>query len=192
LQFNLRMTGYHFVIDYIIALTTLYVCGIDIINNSAKYSSNIQKFSIVSGRGNIHNFIIDNKPLIVIDSTYNAAPEAVIAEINRLIDYSNNKTCIILSPINELGSCEIEFKKKLITYLKRIDLIIIIGKDFFDLADDLILNKHKNVFKLNDTNEFLSQDYINNFKLLGCSILIKGSNSFRLNLIVNDLLKKYQ
>lgn len=133
--------------------------------------------------------IINNKGVTIINDTYNASYDSVIAAIN-LINKSNyDRKILLLGDILELGEFSKDIHNKIGEYISNMnfDAIILVGSEVKYIKESLYKNNLniKNVYcfkKENDTYEFL-----NNYLIKGDIILIKGSHGMNLINIVNKI-----
>ncbi len=125
---------------------------------------------------------------IILDDTYNASPASTIAALNLLNDLTAAKKIAVLGDMLELGSFEEEGHRKVGGRAAQIvDLLITIGSRAKFIADEAracglkpaqILELENNSSAISYLQQILSPDDV---------VLIKGSNSQKMNEIVSAL-----
>jgi UDP-N-acetylmuramoyl-tripeptide--D-alanyl-D-alanine ligase len=122
---------------------------------------------------------------MVIDESYNANPESVIASIEQLSKYnSTNRTIFVFADMIELGNNSIEYHKQIgkLALQQGINQMLTVGA-LAQKACSEFGGKH--FASINDLVVFLQQQlYI---KVI---ILVKGSNKMDLRKVVDALLLK--
>ena len=143
----------------------------------------IEDFSLPKGRGQVH---LLNNNIKMIDDTYNANPESVKAAIDNLAKYDNEgRKIFVFGDMKELGSDQIRFHKEIGDYCsEKIDIIMCYG----DLAKNTINRSNKIPIQLHfDTKKSLSKELCNAMQANDV-ILLKGSRSMKLDLIIEDII----
>mgnify|MGYP003967874851 FL=1 len=151
-------------------------------NNKEAFSEMIADFTLPKGRGRVYSLSNDT---ILIDDTYNANPESVKAAIDNLARYSSKRKIFIFADMKELGSDEIRFHEEIGDYCsEKIDIIMCYG----DLAKNVINDSNKIPIQLHfDTKASLSEE-LSNIMQENDAILLKGSRSMKLDLIIKDII----
>jgi len=151
-------------------------------NNKEAFSEMIADFTLPKGRGRVYSLSNDT---ILIDDTYNANPESVKAAIDNLARYSSKRKIFIFADMKELGSDEIRFHEEIGDYCsEKIDIIMCYG----DLAKNVINDSNKIPIQLHfDTKASLSEE-LSNIMQENDAILLKGSRSMKLDLVVKDII----
>lgn len=129
---------------------------------------------------NRSQFIKSEKNEIVMDA-YNANPSSMLHSIRNFKKISNENTLLILGDMKELG-CESENEhRNIINLLKELDFndVILVGEEFKKVSYDT------HYINFNNVDELIS--YISQNDIVGKKILIKGSNSTRLEKLANVL-----
>lgn len=129
---------------------------------------------------NRSQFIKSEKNEIVMDA-YNANPSSMLHSIRNFKKISNENTLLILGDMKELG-CESENEhRNIINLLKELDFndVILVGEEFMKVSYDT------HYINFNNVDELIS--YISQNDIVGKKILIKGSNSTRLEKLANVL-----
>ena len=152
-------------------------------NDKEAFSEMIADFTLPKGRGRVYNLSTDT---ILIDDTYNANPESVKAAIDNLAKYDNEgRKIFVFGDMKELGSDQIRFHKEIGDYCsEKIDIIMCHG----DLAKNVINDSNKIPIQLHfDTKASLSE-HLSNIMQENDAILLKGSRSMKLDLIIEDII----
>lgn len=129
---------------------------------------------------------------LILDSTYNAAPDSIIANlktISKRKDTKHRLVCII-GDMLELGSHSKEaheqIGKEISALENKVDVLITVG-DYTKHTNELSKVDEKHHFENSEkASEFMS-DNTTAFDL----ILVQGSNGIKLDLIVTDLEQKF-
>jgi UDP-N-acetylmuramoyl-tripeptide--D-alanyl-D-alanine ligase len=178
IEANICVWGKHQLANVCCAIATSLAAGIrypNIING-------IKNISLASGRGK--RYTLKNNS-IVIDESYNANVESVMASIEQLASYRlTAPTIFVFADILELGNNAIEQHKKIGEFALQqgISQLLTIGK-LAQKTCDVFGGKHFTT--MNDLIDFLQQQL--NQKVI---ILVKGSNKMDLNKVVEALLLK--
>ena len=127
----------------------------------------------------------------IIDSTYNASPDAVRAAVDTLVDIAGRKI-FVFGNMNELGSSSEKEHRDIASYLEgKIDMLITVGDMAALCAEEV------------RTKEFLASECVQSFSdsasasvyvlehlRSGDMILVKGSqNNIRLERLVKAIMK---
>lgn len=146
----------------------------------------------VDGRGSVHNFILNNFKIKLIDESYNANPETMVESIKNFSIIKNQKRdkILILGNMNELGLKSQVMHIKVIKEIEKyqFDEVILSG-DFFKKALNMFSKlKNSYVYKNNSQNimSYLKKNIHKN-----AIIMAKCSNKTEVNKFVNFIkLKK--
>ena len=180
--FEVASPGAHNAYNCGLALTCAATLGMDI--NKAEsallnFSSADKRLKIIHGQG-----------IKIIDDTYNASPDSMMAAIDVLAGFKNNNKVAVLGDMLELGEQAIDFHKDIIIYAIKagIDSVIIVGENFKNACEDLAKKTiHGKVIHLDsnlEVEEYLKSN-INNDDV----VLVKGSRGMKMESIVNYLNK---
>ena len=147
-------------------------------------------FKIPSGRGNILNLKLKDKKIFLIDETYNSNPLSLKSAIENYdkIELTKSKKYLVLGDMLELGKHskkQHELISKIINKTK-IDKVYVIGKFIEKTFKGLNLSKKAKILN----NKFEIFDLINNDLNNNDYLMIKGSNSTGLNMVVKNLKKR--
>ena len=144
----------------------------------------------VEGRGLIHNIMINNNKVKVIDESYNANPDTMYQSIYYFnkIEIINSKKILILGNMNELGKDTYKMHVNLLNQIDKLNFKFIILCGEFLRRSIKKLSKPKNEFIYFKSKikimKFLNRNIHNND-----IILIKCSNSTEINKLSNQLIK---
>ena len=159
--------------------------------NIENFLDKTNNIPFIEGRGLFHNIIIGKRDVILIDESYNASP----VSIKNCIDYFENfevnqdqRKLIIIGEMLELGEMSKKFHREIISKVIKssIDVIIFCGDIYKEVLIQLNLES-QNVFHFSEELKILN--FLNNNILKNDIILAKGSNSSRINKLVNLLLE---
>ena len=171
-------------------LTTIYnAClvieiALELNLNYTEIQKGLAEYKPSSGRG----ALIELKSGVqIIDETYNASPDSVVA-LAKSLNYlgKNKQKVLILGEIAELGSSGEELLISMqADLLKNLDHIILIGKGNYNLAKNLdqkahYFNEKKEALDFLKENNYLNENYLLGFK---------ASRISKLEEMINDLQK---
>lgn len=178
IKIKIRLPGIHNVENALAAITaTIFTNDITAIQNG------LNKINSIAGR--LHKIQLTNNNFI-IDDTYNASEQSVIAAINYLSSMKNNNI-LILGDMGELGNYEDEIYNNIANIIKskKIDNIFTCGRSSKKISNKLQLyNNHFN------THEEIIE-HVKNLNVKNTNILIKGSRFMQMEKIVNNLISIY-
>ena len=146
----------------------------------------LKKFKLSPHR--LENF--ETKKYTIIDDTYNASPDSMKASIDVLCDLDcKGKKYAVLADMNELGDDSVSYHRQIGEYLrdKKIDEVIVVGEKALDIkkALDECDTKYAKTFSFMDNEEVAL--YLMAIMKPEDIVLLKGSNSMKLNEIVKIL-----
>ncbi|MBE6449437.1 MAG: UDP-N-acetylmuramoyl-L-alanyl-D-glutamate--2,6-diaminopimelate ligase [Alphaproteobacteria bacterium] len=176
-QLQLQLAGLHFIQNALGVLGVVLALGADV----DKAIENLKHIKPLKGRGATLQKEIDGKTITFIDDAYNANPASMAASLDVLSRYPGRKIAV-LGEMKELGteSRQLHIGLKDIIEKNNIDLVFTIGEEIKQLFDVLPESK-KAVAVLN------APEVIESLKAVlqdGDTVLIKGSNSMRLDKIL--------
>lgn len=152
-----------------------------------KFQKNLKA---VDGRGLIHNLIIKNKKIKVINESYNSNPDTMIQSIEYLNDLSLPKEnkILILGNMNELGNQSEKMHSRVIKKIEAYNFkyVVLCGEFFRRAIIKVHEQKNKYVYLENKKKimKFISTKVHKNDV-----ILVKCSNNTEVNNFAKDLLK---
>lgn len=178
--FEVASAGAHNAYNCGIALTCAATLGMDI--NKAEsallnFSSADKRLKIIHGQG-----------IKIIDDTYNASPDSMMAAIDVLAGFKNNKKIAVLGDMLELGEQAKDFHKDVIMYAIKggIDSVVTVGENFKNANEDISKKSaHEKVTCLDDNLKL--QEYLKSNININDVVLVKGSRGMKMESIVNYL-----
>lgn len=133
--------------------------------------------------------IINKKGITIINDTYNASYDSVIAAINLINKSDYNRKILLLGDILELGEFSKDIHNRIGEYISKMnfDGIILVGNEVNYIKESLYKNNFniKNVYSFNKESD--TYDFLDNYLKNGDIILIKGSHAMNLIKIVEKL-----
>ena len=144
----------------------------------------IKDLQLTDGRGQIKDILFKNKRLKITDHTYNASPVSMSATIKSFSAINKANKIFIIGDMNELGKKSPAHHQQIfkLALNQSFNYCLFIGNKFYKLKK---LNKAKNVVFFYNVDHFIRK--IDIFIKKDCSIFIKGSNSIKLNKIIEYL-----
>jgi len=184
IKVKLSVIGKHNVQNAMAALAVADCYGV-VFKDAVK---EIENYKGAAGRGKIFY----KNDIIIIDDVYNASPDSMISGLNSLLDIKNlGRKIAVLADMKELGTESIRYHKEIGEYIaeKNIDILICIG----ELAKEIAVTAGAKVKDNMDiqmfANNILAIKYLKDNIASGDTIWIKGSNSMKLNEIIESLAK---
>ena len=172
----------------------IFVLTFFIINkiNTKIIINNINKIPKIEGRGSIHNVLLNNFKVRLIDQSYNANPETMTESIKSFSMIKNNRRdkFLILGNMNELGVKSYDHHIKVIKEIEKyqFDEVILSG-DFFKKTLSINHKLKNNYVYKNSSQNIMS--YLKKKLHKNAIIMAKCSNKTEVNKFVNLLkLKK--
>ena len=175
-----RSVGDHLIYNSLAIFICASVLNVDL----TEIQKALINFKPQSGRGELINL---SKCIKLVDESYNASPEALSSAIKNVVSFrkNNERVLVILGDMKELGVKEVEFHKNI--NINGIDKVFCVGKLMKNLYDNSA-EEVKGVYKEN-SNEMskIINDYIKENDI----ILVKGSLSMQMKLIVDSIKNKW-
>lgn len=183
LTYKLGAVGKHLALNSIAVIAAVEALDADV-----QYATkSLANFKAPKGRGQIHKF--SQSKLTVIDDSYNANPASVKAAINNLPAYQQTakRIVLILGDMKELGPTSVALHAELLDSIVANPIAVVhtvgdIMKTLYDLLPANLKGLHAT------TSTDLARvvcDYLQP----GDVVLIKGSNSMKMNIILDAILK---
>lgn len=175
-EVKLNTLGKHNVLNALAAISCSVAAGI----SQENIIKGLSNFEPVKGRLQKK---ISKCGATIIDDTYNANPDSVIAAINVLSNTPNRKI-LVLGDMGEVGEQGEEFHKEIAKYAvsKQIDDILVMG----ELTKYMkIESKIKHFEKIEDLFETLNNSLQSHQK---STILVKGSRFMKMERVVEKLI----
>lgn len=171
---KLNAQGRHNLRNALAAATTALACNIPL----AIIVRGIQAFNPVSGRLQTH--VLENGWQI-IDDTYNANPDSVMAAIDVLAQLNGNKV-LVLGDMGEIGSASKTAHEEVGLYAKNkgINILLTLGQESENSANAF----GENSASFDQLDSLLEKLYTQ----LPANVLVKGSRSARMERVVQALI----
>ena len=175
-------------------LNNLLFCLAFYAENSLNIKSIVSRHKFlkpVQGRGLIHNIILNEKKLNIIDESYNANPDTMLQSIEYLknIKTKNNKKIIILGTMNEMGNSSNKVHYNLLKKLdETIFKFVILCGEFFETSIKKFVNPQNEFIYFKNKNKIMK--FLENKVHNNDIILIKCSNATDINKFAKILLKQ--
>jgi UDP-N-acetylmuramyl pentapeptide synthase len=149
----------------------------------------IEQLRPIEGRGKLHLIKVNNKKIILIDESYNSSPDSLKKSIENLKYFKKNQGRIIciIGDMLELGKSSTKMHIEVSEILKKVkpEIVYTIGK--------YTSNIQKGLPKTIESYHFVDYKKIYNeiTKVIKTNdvIMIKGSNSSKVNIISKQLIE---
>ncbi|MCQ2913631.1 MAG: UDP-N-acetylmuramoyl-L-alanyl-D-glutamate--2,6-diaminopimelate ligase [Alphaproteobacteria bacterium] len=185
-NYSIKLPGNHQLQNSLGVVGILYELTKD--KNEDDFYTSLQSLSRLlptNGRGLATTISLQNGTFTLLDDAYNASPDSMIAGLNVLGSYKNNRKIAVIGDMLELGnkSLELHLGLKEAIIDNKIDLVFAVGKNMsalFDTLDD----------KIKSCKSDNSVDIIAKLKSeikSGDVVLVKGSHGSKMDLIVDAL-----
>ena len=166
----------------ILEMSFLAILGVlNVLKLDLNLINKIKDLKLTEGRGQIKNISFNGKRLKIVDHAYNASPVSMIATIKSFSSMNKKNNIFVIGDMNELGKQSSYYHKKIFKLLlnQTFDYCVFIGNKFYKFKK---INKNENIFFFYNVNYFINK--IDLFIKRDCSVFIKGSNSIKLNKII--------
>ena len=175
----LEYAGEHNMQNAIAAMAAAQRLGVDPVDSAAAISS----LSPGRGRGNV--FMTDE--ITVIDESYNANPQSTVACLKSAVQMHEKPIIAVLGDMLELGDYSLTGHKEVLQAAEElgIDSLILVGRMYREASEYYPGIK---IALAADWGEALG--LVRQSVEPGSSLLVKGSNSIRLGLLVRELEKE--
>ena len=183
--FRIGATGHHQIVNAMSILAAVQVFEEDL--TSAVLS--LGEMKAMDGRGRRHNISLSDGDLVVIDESYNANPESMVAALKTLGQFprlGQGRRIAVLGDMKELGSQGDELHKNLVEHIINtdVDVVFTVGSQMKLLQDALPGGRRgAHATSVDDLKSFLTQEVH-----AGDAVMVKGSNSMRLSELVKCLI----
>lgn len=146
------------------------------------YLPYVNAIKLPHNRGGKLHLTFNNKQIVVIDDSYNASPEAMLASLVSMTDIVAPRKIAILGDMLELGRYALKQHQKIVPALKSFEVLILIGR-YMPLLQEFLPNKE--VYSFVTSTEVFA--LLPSLLKEGDCILIKGSRSMQLENIISFL-----
>lgn len=178
-----RVLGRHQVLPILPAIAVGELFGMNIL----AVAQQLQTYRPPKGRMNL---VAGLKETLIIDDTYNAAPESTIAALKTLRDLKGGRKVAILGDMLELGSETEQGHRQVGEVVAQcVDLLVTFGPRASFIADEAVrrgLGPEK-IHVVQDEHRTI-EEIVQNWLKPGDIILIKGSQSARMEMVVKMLM----
>lgn len=127
-QFKLGAPGKHMVLNSLAVIAAIVVSGQAISQVLSRFAS----FEAVVGRGALEKLIIDQKPITLLDESYNANPVSMLAMLDlcQRVETGSGRRVLILGDMLELGNDAGKYHDDLLEPLLAVkpDCVVLCGK----------------------------------------------------------------
>ena len=181
LEIPLPLPGRHNALNLLSAIATLQALNLDWRKLTAGFSVDMP-----AGRSKFHKLPND---IVLLDETYNAGAEAMIAAIQLLAEQSGQRRIALLGTMKELGDQSVELHRQIGEAIaqKGIDQLLILADPAE--AEAMATGAGAVPSQQFESHEALSE-YIKATMVEGDRILFKASRSVEMDRVVTQILKR--
>ncbi|MDR3030765.1 MAG: UDP-N-acetylmuramoyl-tripeptide--D-alanyl-D-alanine ligase [Holosporales bacterium] len=182
IKYNISVSGKRFSYISATVIATLYSisCKIDM------FLEYFTELSALDGRGKINEFLYDKNKIQIIDDSYNASPNAVLAAIEILESKENSRKIAVIGQMKDLGKLE-EYYHKIIAlklFNANLDFIFFIGeKKLWDIFCNICKEK---IICFEEINNSVIEKILQTMGNMSV-VLLKGSRSVGLEKFIEYL-----
>ena len=154
--------------------------------NLVNASQSLQKYQAPPGRLRVIEGI---KHTLILDDTYNAAPDSTVAALETLKLMATSRKLACIGPMAELGKTEEEGLKLIAAKIVEttVEIVFLVGKQAENIKNSLVQRKFKgNFFVFNNADE--ARISVQNELRQGDLVLVKGSQAGRMEKIVMEIM----
>lgn len=162
--------------------------GLSLGLNLVEVTESLQKY--ISPRGRM-NLIKGIKNSVIIDDTYNSSPVALTSALNTLKDLKikDSRKIAVLGDMMELGKHTVEAHREIgVLVAKTCDFLITVGLRSRELAESAIDSGLSENCVLQFDNSMEAGKYFQNIINSNDIILVKGSQSTRMEKVVEEIM----
>ncbi len=172
----LKVPGIHNINNAVCAAATVYALGFEL----ADIKTGLEKFEAAPHRGQVIHL---KNGSILIDDSYNANPDSMLAGIDMLNDFNLPKICFV-GDMSELGTQSVAFHKEIgdAAREKGIDEFMCVGNRMMDAAEAF----GKNALHF-ESKEEMTKKLIEKLQSTPSVVLVKASNSVGLYKVIDEI-----
>lgn len=182
-KINVKVGGKVFIYNSLVA----FAVGKSLNMDESNILKGIENFKLSENR--MERIVLKN--ITIINDTYNASYDSVVAAIDLISKTNYKRKILLLGDILELGEYSEEIHRNIGKYIltKDIDTVITVGKDSYYIKEELIKGNFdkNNIYNFNKEDE--TYEFLNNYLKDDDIILVKGSHGMKLINIINFLKK---
>jgi len=167
------------------ALVAGAAVGLSLGMNLVEIAEAMKDYQIPQGRT---KFIPGIKDSWILDDSYNACPDSVLAALDLLKEISAQRKIVALGEMKELGNLSAQAHKSIGEALgeKEIDIFIAVGKEMA-LAKDAVLEKNPKIEVFWFENSEEAKKSVKKILQKGDLILVKGSRAMEMEKITQEI-----
>lgn len=187
----LPLPGSHNASNYLAALAVLKVLHGNNIPAKTLFESLTNNLSVQLPEGRARKFNLENDT-VILDESYNAGLESVIAALNLLAETPGKRHIAVLGTMKELGDKSILFHKQVGNVVRNLNINALFILADFEEAQAMAIGAASLQFikvediKSHDAHQNLAK-HLQEFLQPGDRVLFKASHSVALNKVVNIL-----
>lgn len=184
--FRVGAPGHHQIGNAVAILAAVNLLGADL--TSAVLA--LREMRAIDGRGRRHTVRLPDGELVVIDESYNANPESMVAALKTLGQFprlGQGRRIAVLGDMKELGGQSKDLHKSLVEHIVNadVDLVFTVGKKMKLLQDALPAGRRgAHAVGVDGLKAYLAQEVHS-----GDAVMIKGSNAMGLSELVRALIE---
>lgn len=168
------------------ALAAAASVGLSLGMNLVEIAEAMKDYQIPLGRT---KFILGAKDLWILDDTYNACPDSVLAALDLIKDIPAKRKVIILGTMKELGELSKQAHQMIgETIAKIADVFIAVGEEMA-LAKDVVIEKNPKIEVFWFENSDEAKKSVKKLVKKGDLVLVKGSRAMEMEKITEELKK---
>ena len=167
------------------ALAAAAAVGLSLEMNLVEIAEAMKDYQIPLGRT---KFILGINDSWVLDDTYNACPDSVLAALDLIEDINAKRRIVILGDMKELGDFSKQAHELIGEKVSEIaDIFIAVGKEMMS-AKDIAIEKNSKIEVFWFENSEEAKKYIKKMIQKGDLILVKGSRAMEMERIIKGII----
>lgn len=186
LCYTLSQPGKHWIANSLAVLAAVEAVGGDL----AAAGLAMAELGSMAGRGARHQIRVGNGSALVIDESYNANPASMAATISELANNDTGRRIVVLGAMKELGDKSDDYHLALAGPLAaaNVDYAILVGEEMQILVEKLKAGVERPTEFAHCASAKEALELLRDNLRVSDTILVKGSNSMGLSIVINALV----
>ena len=186
LCFTVAESGSHWVLNSLAVLAAVQAVGGDL----AAAGLALAELKGMAGRGARHTVAIDGGTALLIDESYNANPASMSVTIAALGAERADRRIAVLGAMKELGAASNTYHAELAAPLRaaQVDVVILIGEEMEILVETINKQVETGIKVAHVADAAAADQLLRTLIRKGDAVLVKGSNSVGLSVLIGSLV----
>ena len=186
LCFTVAESGSHWVLNSLAVLAAVQAVGGDL----AAAGLALAELKGMAGRGARHTVAINGGTALLIDESYNANPASMSVTIAALGAERADRRIAVLGAMKELGAASNTYHAELAAPLRaaQVDVVILIGEEMEILVETINKQVETGIKVAHVADAAAADQLLRTIIRKGDAVLVKGSNSVGLSVLIGSLV----